>query len=72
MRNPVDAFVLRRLEREGILPSPEADPYTLIRRLSLDLTGLPPTPEEVDEFVREWEAEQAGFSRTRPGLEPQA
>ena len=51
MRNPIDAFVLDRLEREGMSPSPEADQVTLIRRLSLDLTGLPPTIAEVDAFL---------------------
>ena len=51
VRTPVDAFVLSRLEAEGIEPSPEADRATLIRRLSFDLLGLPPTPEEVDAFV---------------------
>ena len=51
VRNPIDAFVLARLEREGLAPSPEADPATLLRRVSLDLTGLPPTPEEVTDFV---------------------
>ncbi|MFO0844978.1 MAG: DUF1549 domain-containing protein [Gemmataceae bacterium] len=50
-RNPVDQFVLARLEREGLTPSPEAPRHTLIRRLSLDLTGLPPTPDEVDAFL---------------------
>ncbi|HEY4310352.1 MAG TPA: PSD1 and planctomycete cytochrome C domain-containing protein [Pirellulales bacterium] len=50
-RNPVDSFVLARLEAEGLGPSPEADKYTLARRLYLDLIGLPPTPEEVDAFV---------------------
>ena len=50
-RNPVDYFVLNRLEREGLAPSPEADRATLIRRVTLDLTGLPPTPEEVDAFL---------------------
>ena len=51
VRNPIDRFVLARLEREGLVPSPEADRATLIRRLSIDLIGLPPTPEEVDAFV---------------------
>ena len=50
-RNSIDQFVLDRLEREGIQPSPEANRYSLIRRLTLDLTGLPPTPAEVDAFV---------------------
>jgi Protein of unknown function (DUF1553)/Protein of unknown function (DUF1549)/Planctomycete cytochrome C len=50
--NPIDRFILARLEQEGITPSPPADPATLIRRVSLDLTGLLPTPEEVQEFVR--------------------
>src|SRR5579862_3618219 len=49
--NPIDAFILARLETEGLLPSPEADPITLIRRLSFDLTGLPPTLEDVEAFV---------------------
>src|SRR5437764_13543757 len=51
VRNPIDRFILARLEKEGVAPSPEADRTTLIRRLSLDLTGLPPSPEEVDEFL---------------------
>ncbi len=51
--NPIDAFILARLEKEGLSPSPEADRVTLLRRLSLDLTGLPPTIEEVDAFLRD-------------------
>ena len=51
VRNPIDAFILRRLEAEGIQPSPEADRNTLVRRLSFDLIGLPPTPEEVAAFL---------------------
>jgi hypothetical protein len=50
-RNPIDRFVLARLEKEGLAPSPEADRVTLLRRLSLDLTGLPPTIGEVDAFL---------------------
>ena len=57
--NPIDHFVLARLEQEGLQPSPEADPATLIRRLSLDLTGLPPTPVEVDYFLSAWRAANA-------------
>ena len=51
LRNPIDAYILARLESEGLRPSPEADRETLIRRLTLDLTGLPPTPEDVDAFT---------------------
>ncbi len=50
-RNPIDRFILARLEQEGISPSPEADRPTLIRRLYLDLLGLPPEPDAVDAFV---------------------
>src|SRR5205814_778511 len=53
VRNPLDAFVLARLEAKGLDPSPEADRRTLVRRLSFDLIGLPPTPEEVEAFVND-------------------
>lgn len=53
VRNPIDAFVLANLERNGLEPSPEADRYTLVRRLYLDLIGLPPTPKEVADFVND-------------------
>ena len=49
--NGIDRFILARLEKEGLAPSPEADQITLLRRASLDLIGLPPTPEEVDAFL---------------------
>lgn len=52
-KNPLDHFVLSRLEQAGLHPSAEADRYTLIRRVSLDLIGLPPTPEEADAFVKD-------------------
>jgi mono/diheme cytochrome c family protein len=51
VRNPIDQFVLARLEKEGLKPSPEADKATLLRRVSLDLTGLPPTPEQLKAFL---------------------
>jgi len=51
VRNAIDAFVLQRLEREGLAPSAEADRGTLLRRVSLDLTGLPPTPAELDAIL---------------------
>ena len=50
-RNPIDNFVRRRLDRAGLQPSPPADLTTLIRRVTLDLTGLPPTPNEVQRFL---------------------
>src|SRR5258707_630981 len=51
VRNPLDSFILSRLEKEGLKPSPPADRVTLLRRLHLDLTGLPPTPPEIDQFI---------------------
>jgi uncharacterized protein DUF1553/uncharacterized protein DUF1549/concanavalin A-like lectin/glucanase superfamily protein len=51
VRNPIDTFILSRLEREGFKPSPEAERTTLLRRLTFDLTGLPPTTAELDNFV---------------------
>ncbi len=53
VQNSIDRFVLERLEREGLDPSPEASRETLVRRLTLDLIGLPPTPDEVDAFVED-------------------
>jgi hypothetical protein len=51
VHNPIDAFVFKSLEKADLEPSPEADPATLLRRLSLDLVGLPPTPAELDAFL---------------------
>jgi hypothetical protein len=53
LHNEIDCFILSRLERQNLNPSAEADRYTLIRRLSLDLVGLPPSIAEADEFVRD-------------------
>lgn len=49
--HPIDHFIRERLEKEGLTPAPEADPFTLVRRVYLDLIGLPPTPAEADAFV---------------------
>jgi hypothetical protein len=53
IKTPIDAFVLARLEQENLKPSPPADRRTLIRRVTFDLHGLPPTPEEIDGFVND-------------------
>jgi hypothetical protein len=53
VRNPIDNFILANLDKAGLQPSPEADKATLIRRVTLDLTGLLPTPEEVRAFVND-------------------
>jgi hypothetical protein len=52
-RHGLDYFVLARMEKEGLHPSPEADRFALLRRASLDLRGLPPTPQEVEQFARD-------------------
>ena len=59
-RNDIDRFVLARLEKEMLAPAPEADPVTLLRRVTLDLTGLPPTPREIDAYL----ADLAGAAAT--------
>src|SRR5262245_61380158 len=56
VKSPVDRFILAKLEESGLSPSPPAEPRALIRRVTFDLIGLPPTPEEVEEFLREWSA----------------
>ncbi len=58
VRNEIDRFILARLERVGLSPSPQADPRTLMRRLSLDLTGLLPQPTEVEAFVKAFSKNQ--------------
>ncbi len=60
VRNPVDQFLLAELEKRGLKPAPEADRRTLIRRLSLDLTGLPPSPEDVEAFVNDKDPDAYG------------
>src|SRR5581483_7488377 len=51
--NPIDSFIRAKLEAQGLKPSPEADRATLIRRVTLDLTGLLPTPREVEDFLKD-------------------
>lgn len=53
MRTPIDAFILAELDRHGLAPAPETDRRSYIRRVTFDLTGLPPAPEEMDAFVRD-------------------
>src|SRR5262249_30602846 len=53
VRTPIDAFVIAKLREKGLRPAPEAERRTLIRRLSFDLTGLPPAPDEVTAFVND-------------------
>ncbi|MBI2806976.1 MAG: DUF1553 domain-containing protein [Planctomycetes bacterium] len=56
IKNDIDRFILATLEAKGMRPSKEADAVTLIRRLTFDLHGLPPTPQEVDDFAKAWDA----------------
>ena len=60
-KNPLDRFIKAQLDQEGLAPAPVAEPRALVRRVYFDLTGLPPTPVQVDEFVTAWGA--AGASR---------
>ena len=58
--NPVDAFIPRKLAEEGLDSAPPADRYQLLRRLSFDLTGLPPSPEEIEAFLQDDSEEATG------------
>ncbi len=60
-RNDVDRYILAKLEEKNLRPAADADPVTLVRRLYFDLIGLPPTPEQIDAFVRDYQS--AGASR---------
>lgn len=62
-RNPIDAFIDRKLAERGLATAPRADRRTLIRRATFDLTGLPPTPEEVDNFVNDGLADDQAFRK---------
>ncbi len=73
VRNPIDAFVQKKLMENQLQPSPEATPTELIRRLYFDLTGLPPSPAEVTQFLADCAAEsQSGKRKTENGKSPSA
>ena len=61
--NGIDYFVLDRLEKEGLAPSPQADRFALIRRVTMDLTGLPPAPDEVDAFVNDKSSDALAYGK---------
>ena len=63
VKTPMDAFILAGLRKAGLKPAPEADRATLIRRVTYDLTGLPPTPEEIDAFVADKSPQRLGEGR---------
>jgi len=65
IKTPVDRFVLAKLESQKLVPAPAADKLTLLRRVTFDLTGLPPTPEEVDAFLAD-ESANAFEASVRP------
>jgi hypothetical protein len=68
--NPIDAFILKKLADTGLSPSREATPEQLIRRVTLDLTGLPPTLEEVDAFLRDCNEESQNAKNTAASTNP--
>ena len=70
-RSPVDRFLLARLEQSKLSPAPDADPYTLIRRLYFTITGLPPKPEEVEAFVKDPSAQAIESAADRLIMSPQ-
>ncbi len=63
VRTPIDAFLLAELEKKSLGFSPEAEPAALVRRLYFDLLGLPPTPDEVDTFVRDYDADPKAYEK---------
>ena len=63
VRNPIDTFVISKLETAGLSPAPMADRRTLIRRVSLDLTGLPPTPEEIRAFIADPASDDDAYAK---------
>lgn len=68
-RSGIDRYILAKLEENNLRPSPPADPRALIRRATFDLHGLPPTPEEVEDFVKECEAENRNSELLVPGAD---
>src|SRR5262249_48660680 len=61
--NPIDAFLAERMKALEITPAPPADRRTLLRRVTFDLTGLPPTPTEIDAFLRDPESDEQAFAK---------